>query len=150
MASSPRRAALAQPWRGGRRADLPFQRAGAFTPELVELLQRLAENVSFALENFDRADERRLASEQKERLTRMFAALSATNEAIMRARTRNELFQLVCEAAVQGGRFASTIIALTRTGRATSCASSPGRARKAEMQKTVRLRSRTPVPKGAG
>ena len=29
----------------------------AFTREFVELLQRLADNVSFALENFDRADE---------------------------------------------------------------------------------------------
>src|SRR6202043_2173534 len=28
---------------------------GTFTPELVELLQRVAENVSFALANFDRA-----------------------------------------------------------------------------------------------
>ena len=58
---------------------------GTFTPELVELLQRLADNVSFALENFDRADEKARTEEQKERLTRMFAALSATNEAIMRA-----------------------------------------------------------------
>ena len=68
--------------------------------ELVELLQRLADNVSFALENFDRADERRLADQQRERLTRMYTALSATNEAIMRARTREELFERVCEAAV--------------------------------------------------
>ena len=89
---------------------------GAFTPELVGLLQRLADNVSFALENFARADDRRLADDQRERLTRMFAALSATNEAIMRARTRNELFQLVCEAAVHGGRFASTVIALSEPG----------------------------------
>ena len=29
-----------------------------FTPEFVELLQRLTDNVSFALENFDRADEK--------------------------------------------------------------------------------------------
>ena len=29
-----------------------------FTPEFAELLQRLADNVSFALENFDRADEK--------------------------------------------------------------------------------------------
>ena len=29
-----------------------------FTPEFSELLQRLTDNVSFALENFDRADEK--------------------------------------------------------------------------------------------
>jgi GAF domain-containing protein len=80
--------------------------------EIIALLARMAENVSFALDNFGRADEKAKADEQKERLTRMFAALSETNEAIMRARSRAELFDLVCEAAVQGAKFSSTTIAL--------------------------------------
>ena len=42
----------------------------------------------------------------------MFEALSATNEAIMRVKTRAELFELVCQAAVLGGKFASATIAL--------------------------------------
>jgi diguanylate cyclase (GGDEF)-like protein len=88
---------------------------GAFTPELIELLRRLAVNVSFALDNFDREDEKAGIEEQKQRLTRMFAALSATNEAIMRAKSRSELFDLVCEAAANGGRFTSTSIGLART-----------------------------------
>jgi hypothetical protein len=46
----------------------------------------------------------------------MFAALSATNEAIMRAKTRPELFNRVCEAAVLGGSFSATTIALARSG----------------------------------
>ncbi|MCP3463803.1 GAF domain-containing protein [Bradyrhizobium sp. CCGUVB23] len=83
-----------------------------FTPDLVELLERLAENVSFALANFDRAEEKARTEEQKERLTLMFAALSATNEAIMRAKSRAELYELVCQAAVLGGKFTSTTIAL--------------------------------------
>jgi diguanylate cyclase (GGDEF)-like protein len=89
---------------------------GAFTGDLVGLLARLAENVSFALDNFDRADEKTKAEEQKEQLTRMFAALSATNEAIMRAKTRAEMFELVCAAAVLGGKFTSTTIALAEPG----------------------------------
>jgi diguanylate cyclase (GGDEF)-like protein len=89
---------------------------GTFTPELVDLLWRLAENVSFAIRNFDRNDEKAKVEEQKERLTRMFAALSATNEAIMRAKSRSELFELVCEAAANGGRFTSTSIGLVRPG----------------------------------
>jgi diguanylate cyclase (GGDEF)-like protein len=121
----------------------------AFTPELVDLLQRLAENVSFALENFDRADDRRQADEQKERLAHMFAALSATNEAIMRAHTREELFRLVCEAAVQGGRFASTIIALTEPGseflRVVAWAGPNG-----EAQKTVQISTSEARPEGRG
>ena len=39
-----------------------------FTPEFAELLQRLADNVSFALENFDRADEKSRADERIEYL----------------------------------------------------------------------------------
>jgi diguanylate cyclase (GGDEF)-like protein len=85
---------------------------GAFTPDLIQLLGRLAENVSFALDNFDRAEEKARTEAQKERLTRMFAALSATNEAIMRAKSRAELFDLVCLAASIGAKFTSTTIAL--------------------------------------
>ena len=90
--------------------------AGAFSDDLVELLARLAKNVSFALDNFDRAEEKARAEEQKERLTRMFAALSETNEAIMRAKTRAEMFELVCAAAVLGGKFTSTTIVLAEPG----------------------------------
>jgi diguanylate cyclase (GGDEF)-like protein len=42
----------------------------------------------------------------------MFAALSATNEAIMRAKSRAELFELVCQAAANGGKFTSTTIGM--------------------------------------
>ena len=60
--------AVAQ-WRPGAAGVLIFHSPedGTFTPELVELLQRLAENVSFALGNFDRADEKARAEKQKER-----------------------------------------------------------------------------------
>ncbi|MEH2613769.1 sensor domain-containing phosphodiesterase [Bradyrhizobium sp. AZCC 1693] len=87
-----------------------------FTSEFAELLQRLTDNVSFAIATFDRADEKVRTESQKERLTRMFAALSATNEAIMRAKSRNELFDMVCEAAANGGRFTSATIALADSG----------------------------------
>ena len=88
----------------------------AFSGELIALLERLAKNVAFGLDNFDRADEKARADEQKERLARMFASLSATNEAIMRAKTRAELFELVCAAASSGAKFTSTSIALLRDG----------------------------------
>ena len=66
--------------------------------EVVALMARIAENVSFALENFERASEKAKADAQKERLARMLSALSTTNEAIVRATSRAELFELVCEA----------------------------------------------------
>jgi diguanylate cyclase (GGDEF)-like protein len=122
---------------------------GAFSPELIALLQRLAENVSFALDNFDRADEKARADEQKERLARMFAALSATNEAIMRAGSRVELFELVCVAAASGGKFTSTTIALANPGSdflTIVAAAGPS----AETTRHVRLSISDTFPEGRG
>src|SRR5664279_2060343 len=45
-------------------------------------------------------------------IARMFAALSATNEAILRATTEDELFQRVCDAAVFGGKLLGTCVLL--------------------------------------
>src|SRR5205814_7429490 len=55
-----------------------------FTAEFVEMLQRLTGNVSFALENFDRADEKARTEEQKEQLARHVTPLSDDNERIVR------------------------------------------------------------------
>ena len=120
-----------------------------FTPEFAELLQRLTDNVSFALGTFDRADEKARTEVQKERLTRMFASLSATNEAIMRAKSREELFDLVCEAAAGGGRFTSTTIALSVSGSdllRIVAASGPA----AETTRHVRLSIDEARPEGQG
>jgi len=120
-----------------------------FTPEFAELLQRLTDNVSFAIGTFDRADEKARTEIQKERLTRMFAALSRTNEAIMRARSRTELFELVCEAAANGGQFTSTTMALKDPDSdllAIVAASGPG----AETTRHVRLSVDEARPEGRG
>ena len=60
---------------------------GALDEEHIGLIRRIADNLSFGLEMFERQD-------QKRNLAGMFAALSATNEAIMRAQTRAELLRL--------------------------------------------------------
>ncbi len=122
---------------------------GTFTPEFVELLKRLAENVAFALVNLDRADEKAKAEAQKEQLTRMYAALGATNEAIMRAKTREQLFELACEAAANGGKFTSTTIGLVRTGKDfLDIVASAGPT--AEVTKKVRLSVKEHRPEGRG
>ena len=66
---------------------------GSLDDEIVSLLERMSANISYALDNFDH-------EEARARLSRMFAALSATNEAIVRAKSRAELFELVCEAEI--------------------------------------------------
>lgn len=57
----------------------------------------------------------------QERLTCMISALSETNEAILHAETREKLFDLVCEAAMVGGKFSGTSIALPDPGGKLLC-----------------------------
>lgn len=92
--------------------------AGNLTDQIVvrrrdELGRLLGSLAAMQTELKERADKNLALLDSKERLTRMLAALSATNEAIMRAKTREQLFQLVSEAAVKGGKFTSTVISLT-------------------------------------
>jgi diguanylate cyclase (GGDEF)-like protein len=79
--------------------------SGREDPGIKQLMMDIAENVSFGMALFEREDE-------LHRTSRMFAALSATNEAILRARTRDELYQMICEAAVNGAKFTSTTVFL--------------------------------------
>lgn len=59
-----------------------------------------------------------LAEQALERSRRMYAALSATNEVVMRGRTPDELYQGVCDALVEAGGvpFASLLLAETGEG----------------------------------
>jgi diguanylate cyclase (GGDEF)-like protein len=98
-----------------------FAAAGSITGEISALLERVVENVAFALERFAGAERQKEAeraqreAENKEAaLHRMYIALCKTNEAMMRAGSREELYDLVCDAAVLGGHFTSTTIALAQ------------------------------------
>ncbi|WP_196232445.1 bifunctional diguanylate cyclase/phosphodiesterase [Bradyrhizobium japonicum] len=98
-----------------------FAAPDSITGEISALLERVVENVAFALERFEGAERQNRAelaqreAENKEAaLHRMYIALCKTNEAMMRAGSRQELYDLVCEAAVLGGHFTSTTIALTQ------------------------------------
>ncbi len=53
---------------------------------------------------------------ERERLMLMISVLSETTEAILRAETREKLFQLVCDAAMLGGKFTYTMILLAEAG----------------------------------
>ena len=92
-----------------------FDQPDALRDDQVTLLERTAETISFALDNFEREKQHKAAERAAVRLARMFAALSATNEAMMRAATRAELCQRVCEAAVLGGNFTSAAITFARS-----------------------------------
>jgi diguanylate cyclase (GGDEF)-like protein len=94
-----------------------FEQPKTLDDEAVRLLDRMASNVSIALDNFAREKQRRLSDQANERLAWMFKALSETNEAIMHAQTRTELCDLVCGAAVRGRTFTTAAIALAEPDR---------------------------------
>jgi PAS domain S-box-containing protein len=58
--------------------------------------------------------ERKRAELAAQHFARIFAALSDTNEAIMRASSAEDLYQRVCEAAVHGGRLKAASICVPR------------------------------------
>ena len=116
LSKSGARAAAALPlMRGGASVGVLvvyFGEVGAFDMEIVALLTRMAENVSFALEHLDREAERKASERATLRLKRMYATLSATNEAILRSKTPQELYERVCDAAVHAGKSLATAVLL--------------------------------------
>lgn len=89
---------------------------GALDEETVALLTRMAENLSFGLDNIDREVACKRNERAARRLAKMFAALSATNEAILRAKTADELYRLVCDAAVHVGNSLAATVLLAEAG----------------------------------
>ena len=67
---------------------------GFFDDEEMRLLLELAGDIAFAIGHIDKA-------EKLERMTRMNAMLSGINGAIVRIRSRQELFQEACRIAVE-------------------------------------------------
>ncbi|WP_296447587.1 diguanylate cyclase domain-containing protein [Rhodoferax sp. UBA5149] len=59
--------------------------------------------------------QRKLAEQSALRLGRMYAALSATNEAIMHSKSPEDLFGRVCDAAVHGGKFMTAAVLVPDT-----------------------------------
>src|SRR6266478_7009704 len=88
------------------------RKAGSLDDQIVSLFGRMSANISYALDNFDREAARKSGERAMRRLNRMFGAISATNEAILRAKTEQELYQLVCDASVHGGKSLATFVLL--------------------------------------
>ena len=89
-----------------------FGEVGAADDEIVSLLARMVENVVFALDGLDSEAERKKNERAARRLARMYAALSATNEAIIRSKSPQELYERICDASVRGGKSLATAVLL--------------------------------------
>ena len=95
-----------------------LRNVGALDEACVSLLTRMANNISFALNNFDRDADRKSSERELKRLNRMFGAISAANEAILRAKTEQDLYQRICDAAVHAGKSLATVVLLVEQGSA--------------------------------
>jgi two-component system sensor histidine kinase/response regulator len=92
--------------------------------------------------------QRKAAELAAARLGRMFAALSATNEAILRVETPNELYQKVCDAAVYGGKFLAASICIPENGFEAKVAAVAGYG--ADQLRSVRISVDAQTPEGQG
>ena len=95
------------------------QTVGVFTfisREVREPDERMQQAVRVIGSQIGQFVQRKRSEQTSLRLARMFAALSATNDAILHAQTPQELYQQVCDAAVHGGRFSNTSIFLVEPG----------------------------------
>ena len=90
-------------------------------PTIIELHRRAVEIDKrwFIVTTVQDISARKLAERSSDRLQRMYAALSATNEAILHTETPQELYQRVCEAAVDGGQLRLAAIAVPGQDKAT-------------------------------
>lgn len=77
---------------------------GSLTDQIIALMERMVDNVAFALRGFEQGRQRQRAERVAARMSDMFKALSATNTAILRARNAQEMFQQVCDSVTKGGR----------------------------------------------
>ncbi len=93
---------------------------------------------------------RRWLAEQTTRLLgRMFAALSATNEAILYAKSPGELYQRICDAAVEGGKLVTAGVLLFDTGTNWVRVAAAGGAGAARLRE-ARISLDDSIPEGRG
>src|SRR4029079_11521414 len=85
---------------------------GSIDDATVSMLKRMSANISFALDSFAHEAARKQGERALHRLNRMFGAMSATNEAILRAKTEQDLYQRVCDAAVDDGKSVAAVVFL--------------------------------------
>jgi diguanylate cyclase (GGDEF)-like protein/PAS domain S-box-containing protein len=91
---------------------------------------------------------RKLAERSARRMSRMYAALSATNEAIVHADTPQRLFDEICAAAVEGGGFVMAAIMLPEADGSARCAAVCGAHADKMRDSVVSLEPGTPEGRG--
>ena len=81
-----------------------------FDQQEINLLNRIANDLSFALDVFDKEAARKDAEEKMIHANRLYAFISQINQAIVHQKSEKELLSEVCKIAVETGQFEMTFI----------------------------------------
>jgi len=76
-----------------------------FDQHEIELLQQTASDLSFALDVFDKENNRKEAERKQIHANRLYAFISQINQAIVHVSNEQELFDHACKIAVETGKF---------------------------------------------
>ena len=76
-----------------------------FTEEEIELLDKLAMDISYALEFIENEVKRKTAEEKIAKLNRVNLVLSNVNHAVVHVKEKQDLFSKVCQIAIEDGKF---------------------------------------------
>lgn len=78
----------------------------------IRLLKEMGMDISFALETMEIEAARQQAEQQVLQMKRLYATLSQVNQMIVRVHSRDDLFQSICNVAVEFGKFSLAWISL--------------------------------------
>jgi diguanylate cyclase (GGDEF)-like protein/PAS domain S-box-containing protein len=101
---------------------------GFFDDALIDLLDEMACDVAFALENLDKERERKRAEAELVRMNRTLRMTSECNQVLVVARDEGHLLQSICRAIVRTGGYACAQVRLAAdaAARPSASAAAPG------------------------
>jgi PAS domain S-box-containing protein len=92
---------------------------------------------------------RKVAEFARQRVARACAALSAANEALMRVKTPEQIYQRLCDAVVQGGGFKAAAVYLASPGSRAELAAAAGADTQMLCESSVSIDAQSSAPIGA-
>ncbi|WP_053764707.1 sensor domain-containing diguanylate cyclase [Leptospirillum ferriphilum] len=87
-------------------------RVGFFETELASLIEKFSANLTFALENREREEDRRKKDERVSRLQRFTRSFAEINELLMKRPDPDQLFDAVSRIIVDSGQARTSVIGL--------------------------------------
>ncbi len=101
--------------------NLLSTQANIFDEQELRLLEEISNDLSFALDTFEKERMRREAEAKKNQAMRLYAFISAINQAIVHENDKQELFDKTCRIAVEFGGFELALVCSLDEVNSTMC-----------------------------